>query len=146
MIEGIIFDWIGTLYERNKGPFPFSEKVLRELKKKYKLGLISLAKHDRDNREKEIKDSGLDKYFNFIMIDNTKYPYHYKLCMNQMKTTPENTAIVDDRVIRGIKIGNELGCQTYWIQKGEYEKELPNKETGEPTFRINSVEDLLTLL
>ena len=30
MIEGIIFDWIGTLYERNKGPFPFSEKVLRE--------------------------------------------------------------------------------------------------------------------
>ena len=146
MIEGIIFDWIGTLYERNKGPFPFSEKVLRELKKKYKLGLISLAKHDRDKREKEIKDSDLTKYFDFIMIDNTKHSYQYKLCMTQMKTTPENTAIVDDRVIRSIKTGNGLGCQTYWIQKGEYEKELPNKETGEPTFRINSVEDLLTLL
>lgn len=47
------------------------------------------------------------------------------------------------RVVRGIKIGNKLGCITCWIQKGKYSHELPNKETGKPTYKINSVEELV---
>jgi len=63
-----------------------------------------------------------------------------------MEMTPATTAIVDDRTVRGIQIGNQLGCRTYWIQTGEYAHEMPNEETGEPTARINSIEDLLELL
>ena len=80
------------------------------------------------------------------VIDKTKTPNHYLTCMNSFKTKPRETAIVDDRVIRGISIGNQIGNITYWIQKGEYAHEHPNKETGEPSYKIDSIQDLLYVL
>jgi FMN phosphatase YigB (HAD superfamily) len=145
-MKGIIFDWKGTLYEQNKGLFPYSERVLRELKSKYKIGIVSIAKNGIEARRKELEDSGILKMFDSVIIDTSKTQEHYLRCMEEMGTTPKTTAIVDDRTIRGIKIGNQLGCPTFWIQKGEYAHEIPNKETGEPTYKIDSVEDLLNIL
>lgn len=145
MIEAIIFDWAGTLYEKGKGLFPYSERVLRELKPKYKLAVISKAVSDSvETRLKQIGKIG--HYFNVIIADNDKTSEQYIECMNKLNVRPENTLVVDDRTLRGIKIGNKLGCKTVWIQKGEYSNETPNKEIGQPTYTINSVEDLLTIL
>ena len=145
-MKGIIFDWIGTLYERDKGLFPYTERVLRELKPKCKFGLVSLARNRIEARRQELEQSGILHLFDSVIIDISKTPEHYIRCMEEMGTAPETTVIVDDRTVRGIKVGNQLGCQTYWIQKGEYAHEIPNKETGEPTYRIDSIEDLLLFL
>ncbi len=145
-MKAIMFDWIGTLYERNIGLFPYSERVLSQLKTRYKLGLVSLAKSGISVRKAELEQSGIMHMFDSVIIDTSKTQDHYLRCMEQMGTTPETTAIVDDRTQRGIKIGNQLGCQTFWIQKGEYANETPNEETGEPTFRIDSIEDLVKML
>jgi FMN phosphatase YigB (HAD superfamily) len=85
-------------------------------------------------------------YFDSVIIDVSKTSQHYIKCMREMGTTPETTAIVDDRTARGIKVGNQLGCKTFWIQRGEYSHEMPNQETGEPTYRIDSIEDLLRIM
>ena len=144
-IEAIIFDWAGTLYEKNKGLFPYSKKVLQELKSKYKLAVISKAVSDSvETRVKQINEIG--HYFEVIFVDIDKTKKQYIECIRQLKTKPENTLVVDDRTLRGIKIGNNLGCQTYWIKNGEYSSEIPNQETGEPTKIIKSVEDLLRIL
>jgi len=66
--------------------------------------------------------------------------------MKRLNVRPENTLAVDDRADRGIQIANRLGCLTAWIQQGKYANITPNEETGEPTYRIDSVEDLLTIL
>ncbi len=146
-IKGIIFDWKGTLaINSNDGLFSYSEEVVEKLSTNYKLSLISIAGFGIDNRRTEIEKSGLTRYFNNIIIDTIKTKEQYLECMEKMRTAPENTLIVDDRAIRGIKIGNQLGCQTYWIKNGKYAHELPNEETGQPTKIINSVEDLLELL
>ena len=145
MIEAIIFDWVGTLYEKNKGLFPYSEKVLRELKQKYKLAVISKAVSDSvDSRLNQINE--IKKYFDVIIADVDKNDKQYIECMRKLNVKPENTLVVDDRTLRGIKIGNKLGCQTYWIKNGEYANETPNEETGQPTKIIKSIEDLLTSL
>ena len=144
-IKAIIFDWAGTLYEKNKGLFPYSEKVLRELKPKYKLAVISKAVSDNvETRLKQINK--ISKYFEVIIVDVDKTPEHYIRCMKKLNIKPENTLIVDDRTLRGIQIGNKLECKTAWIQEGEYANELPNRETGQPTKVIKSVKDLLTFL
>ncbi len=144
-IEAIIFDWAGTLYEKNKGLFPYSEKVLKKLKSKYKLAVISKAVSDSiETRLKQINEIG--NYFDIIIADIYKTPKQYLDCMKKLNVNPENTLIVDDRTLRGIKIGNKLGCQTFWIKNGEYSHETPNQETGKPTKTINSVEELLTIL
>jgi len=146
MIQGIIFDWIGTLYERNKGLFPYSVRVLQELKPKYRFGLVSFARNGIEARRKELEESGILHLFDSVIVDTTKTSEHYLRCMKEMGTTPKTTAIVDDRTIRGITAGNRLGCETFWIQQGEHTHEIPNEETGEPTYRINSIEDLLKIL
>ena len=145
-MEGIIFDWMGTLYKRNYGLFPYSEKVLQKLKLKYKLGLVSIAKEGIEIRKKELENSGIVYLFDSVIVDTSKNLKHYLRCMKEMGTEPKTTKIIDDRTLRGIKVGNQLGCQTFWIQKGEYAHEIPNKETGKPAYTINSIEDLLLIL
>lgn len=146
MNPAVIFDWIGTLYERDKGPYPYSETVLLALKGRYKLGLISIASRGEDARRKEVETSGLLKFFDAVIIGGAKTKESFLQCMEMMGANPQSTAIVDDRTIRGIKIGNDLGCKTFWIQKGDYSRELPNEDTGQPTFKIDSIEDLLRYL
>ncbi|MBS3066814.1 hypothetical protein J4205_03235 [Candidatus Pacearchaeota archaeon] len=66
-VEGIIFDWVGTLYERDKDLFPESYEVIRKLSEKYNLGLVSIAKKGAENsRWREIELSGLTPYFKEI--------------------------------------------------------------------------------
>ena len=147
MIKGIIFDWVETLSHGKRELFPYTDKVLEELRGRgYKLGLISLAGHGNNNRKEDIEVTGIKKYFNSIIIDTKKDAEMYLRCMKEMGTTTKTTAIVDDRTVRGIKIGNELGCVTYWVMTPKYVHEVPTKETGEPTHRINTIEDLLKML
>ncbi len=146
MIEAIIFDWIGTLYQfGGKGLFPYSERVLQELRSRYKLAAISKAvSNNVENRLRQMHEIG--HYFDFILADSDKTPEQFIECMQRLKVKPKNTLAVDDRADRGIQIANALGCKTAWIQQGKYADIVPTKETGEPTYKINSVEDLLTIL
>jgi len=147
MKRGIIFDWIGTLSAGSKGGlYPYTIKVLRALKPKYKLALMSLAGRGIERRYQDLVETGVLEYFDSVVIDVDKTPENFIKCMEEMGVTPENTHVVGDRTVREIKIGNALGCKTYWIQKGDYANETPNTETGKPTMIINSIEDLLDIL
>lgn len=146
MIEAIIFDWVGTLYQfGGNGLFAYSERVLKELQPKYKLALISKAVSDNvETRIGQIKE--VKEYFGFTLVDTDKTQEQFIECMKRLEVKPENTLVVDDRIDRGIQIGKQLGCMTALIQKGKYADITPNEDTGEPTYRINSVEDLLNIL
>lgn len=145
MIKAIIFDWRLTLVDEDRKLFPYSKKVLNELQSKYKLAVISRAR--TDNIETRLKQIGeIGHYFNVIAADKEKTREQYLECIERLGVKPENTLIVDDRAFLGIKIGNQLGCQTAWINQGAYADELPNEETGKPTHIINSIEDLLEIL
>lgn len=147
MNKGIAFDWVGTLYKRDRGLFSDSERVLCELKQRgYRLGLVSLAKGGVEKRNQELESSGLKPLLDVVIIEETKGTEQYLRCMEALGTTSQTTTVVDDRTIRGIQIGNQLGCQTIWIQTGEYAHEAPTLQTGEPTHRIDSLEQLLDIL
>lgn len=146
-VEAIIWDWVGTLSQfGGKGPFLYSQKVLHELAPKYRMAVISKVASNIPLKVRldEIKKMG--KYFSFVLADYDKTPEQFLECMRTLRVKPENTLVVDDRTVRGIQIGNKLGCQTAWIKTGKYAEETPNKETGEPTYKINSVKDLLNIL
>ena len=145
-MEKVIFDWVGTLYQFDgKGLFPFSEEVLRRLSQRYKLAVISKAVSGNvETRRQQIRD--LEHYFEFIVADTEKTQEQFIECIQRLNVRPQETLVVDDRADRGIQIGNRLGCQTAWIRQGKYSDKMPDKETGEPTYRINSVEDLLVIL
>ena len=146
-VKGIIFDWVGTLYERDKDLFPDSYEVIRKLSGKYNLGLISIAKRGAENsRWREIGLSGLTPYFKEIYVCQEKAPEIYKECMDKLESDSKSTIIIGDRTIRDIKVANELGCRSFWLRKGEYANELPDKKTGKPTYTIKNLKDLLKVL
>ena len=148
MIKGIIFDWIGTLYDRHMGVYPWTTNVLETLQTQgYKIGLISIASGGSQKRWGEIHESGLISYFgDYVIIDSTKNEEQFERLRNKMKISPEEIAVVDDRTVRGIQLGNSLGYNTFWIQKGEYSDAIPDEITGEPNYRIDTIEDLLIIL
>jgi len=141
MITTIIFDWNGTLYNRTE-IFPFTKEILDYLKPKYKLILISRANPSVEERKKLIDSLGLTSYFDVLIVQSDKNAEDYQKCIEKIGSTPEEVVIVDDRTLVGIKIGNQIGCKTFWINKGKFENELPNEETGEPTYIIESIKEL----
>lgn len=121
------------------------EDILKKLKSNYKLGLISKSQYI-EKREQEIKSSGLYDYFDFVNIVENKGKSEFLECIDKLNSVPEKTVVVDDRMSRGIKTGNELGCKTFWIQIGDRSFDMPTKETGEPLYKINSIKELLKCL
>src|SRR3989338_3446953 len=145
MIEAVIFDWIGTLHERGIGPYKDAQKTLEALRRGgIKMSLISIAKdEEKEARDLEIELSGLSDYLDHIIIDKIKSPMQYLACINMMGADIGTTGVADDRTKRGITIGNELGCPTFWIKRGEYAHQLPDEETGQPTYIISTVSEML---
>ncbi|MAG38208.1 hypothetical protein CMI45_02385 [Candidatus Pacearchaeota archaeon] len=147
-IKAIVFDWIGTLYERDVGLFSWSTEIVGELtRRKYDLALISAAPDGNfDGRMNQIQDTGISRYFDTIVVDITKTQKIFDTCIRGLGYVSEEVAVVDDIATKGIRIGKQLGCTTFWIQKGDRSHLLPNEESGEPDYKIDDVREVLKIL
>lgn len=147
-MKAVIFDFGRTLYDRGAGRiFPEAFDILEKLSKKYRLAIVSLTTDgDMGNRIDILKENKIDHYFSpaiFVVEDKDSA---YEKALKKMGVVPEDVAIVDDRVVRGIKWGNDMGAMTIWFKNGRFSDELPSKETGEPTHTITSLPELEGIL
>lgn len=154
-IKAVIFDWARTLYDvDNNIEFPDAINVLEYCKQKeYHLALVSLVASDESlsgttlkTRNNQIYNSPLKKYFEKILITDSDKGMAIDEIKNYFGFESSEILIVDDRVSRGIKYGNQNGYQTAWLQKGTYANELPNSETGKPIFAIKFLKDLKNII
>lgn len=152
MIQAIIFDWGRTLFDRdNDRLFPETKALIRDLAARYTLSIVSLAPSELINaRRRIVTDEGLDQFFSSIeFVDAAEEGAKdcaYERTLTLLKVDPSNVAIVDDRMLRGIAWGNKNGCMTIWLRKGKFSSELPTKETGQPTYTIMALDELLEIL
>ncbi len=72
------------------------EKVLMQLKKKYKLFLIT--KGDYNDQQRKVKQSKLKKYFDSIIILDEKDKNTYKKILNQFKIKPSQFLMVGNSI------------------------------------------------
>ncbi|MBU0598283.1 HAD hydrolase-like protein, partial [Patescibacteria group bacterium] len=94
---------------------------------------------------------GIFHYFTSVIVINKetnqkKNSQTFLTCMEELGSKPDATYIVDDRTVKGIKIGNQIGCRTVRIKNGNFPHELPDEKTGKPTFIINTAEELPKIL
>lgn len=164
-IKAIIFNEIEKSgFDGERMSF-YSERVLN-LASAYKLAIIS-EEVPGIAEIRFLQVNGKIKYFDTLSVNETKNGEQYVECIKKLNVKPENILIVDDELDRGIKIGNELGCQTYWINDERDAHKTLNQETGqpsvctryypeskfkkfecgrEPTKIINSIKDLVNIL
>jgi FMN phosphatase YigB (HAD superfamily) len=151
-IKAIIFDWGRTLFDSDaKKEFPESEEVLKYCKAKgYKLATLSLvtehANAGLEERKNQVEKSPLRELFDLAMVTDTNKDELFEEIVSTFKVPANKIAIIDDRVIRGIKWGNRNGSVTIWLQKGKFSSEMPNDETGQPKYIIRELKELLQIL
>lgn len=163
-VKAIIFDWGETLVGYKTDPngivSPDAEKILNYCKSKgYRMAVVSLTKH-LERRKKQFVESSLRKYFEVTLaaqitpeqVSDPKLNYKDGLYDQVIKhfghfgLPRSEILIIDDRIMRGIKYANKHGHPSVWLQKGKFEDELPNEETGQPTYTIHELKDLLHVL
>lgn len=151
-IKAIIFDWGRTLFDsETKKEFSGAEKVLSFCRDQgYKLAVASLvsihANATLEERQNQIESSYLRSFFDMIAVTDEDKDRILDSIVEKLALPRENILIVDDRVIRGIKYGNSHGHPTVWVKNGKFSNELPNEETGQPSFVITSIDQLIGLL
>jgi FMN phosphatase YigB (HAD superfamily) len=124
-------------------------EVLEDLSTKYTLAIVALAtagERKIQERLKMIKANNLEKYFTSILFDVKNKDSLYVKTLEDLSIKPEEVIIIDDRVVRGIKWGNEEGATTIWFQNGKFKNELPDNKTGEPTYTVHSLSEISEII
>jgi len=152
-IKAIIFDWGRTLYDVDtKKEVSDSEDILSYCKQKgYRLCVASLARpltgDSVEERRKQIENSSLGKYFNMIEVSDAKEKDEMlDNLVKRLNLQKEEILFVDDRVVKSIKYGNNHTHSTAWLKSGPFANELPNTETGTPTFIIETLSELKNII
>jgi FMN phosphatase YigB (HAD superfamily) len=147
VIRAIIFDWGRTLYDsESQALFPQTEKVLKILSKQYILAIVSLASDGNIERRQQVLQAyDIKKYFTAIYFAQKDKDPLYTMALSTLALSPQEVAIVDDRMIRGIRWGNIHGAMTIWVKQGKFMYEEPNDETGMPTYTIRNLEEICSL-
>jgi FMN phosphatase YigB (HAD superfamily) len=154
-IKAIIFDWARTLYDpETNQEFSNAVDILEYCtQKKYRLALVSLVTKKEnlpgtslETRNQQIKTSPLSKYFEKILTTEDDKNSILDETVKHFGLSNSEILIVDDRTIRGILYGNQRGISTVWLRRGKFANELPNEETGQPTYTIHSLTELKNIL
>lgn len=152
-IKAIIFDWGRTLFDvDNKKEISDSEDVLSYCKQKgYKIYVASLARpltgDSVEERRKQIVDSSLYKYIDALEVtDDKEKDEMLDILVKKLNIPNEEILFIDDRMVKSIKYGNKNGHPTVWFKNGPFTNELPNSETGTPTFIIEALPELKNII
>ena len=146
MIKGIIFDFNRTIYDPCTDSL--TEGCLKVLDalgdKECRLCLLSVK--TRPDREEQIDRLRLKPYFKKILIINEeeqKNEGHFQECLDAMSLTPQEVAVVGDRIEEEICVGKKMGLTTIWYNPSS--KELP-QNLPKPDHEIDKLEKVLDLV
>jgi putative hydrolase of the HAD superfamily len=119
-------------YRKTKGtyiyPYPKTIPTLIELKKKYKLAIISDA--PRINAWMRIVELNIDDFFDVIITaadvrKQKNFAAPFRAALKELKVKPEEAIMIGDRIKRDIDTAKKLGIHTCYARYGKYAGEKP---------------------
>ena len=151
-LRAIIFDWGRTLHDSDHAAlFPEAARVVEQLSARYTLAIVALitrgdVEAGAEERCAILRASDLERHFSALLFAPADKDSLYAPALGRLRLSPREAAIVDDRVIRGIRWGNRAGATTIWLRRGKFAQEVPDEETGAPTHTIADLGQLLDIL
>lgn len=127
-------------------PYPGTIPTLIELKKKYKLAIVSDA--PRLNAWFRLVALNIDEFFDVVITaaDARKQKTHaapFKAALKKLGIKPEEALMIGDRVKRDIETAKKLGIKTCYARYGE-KNPITKGESG-ADFEIESIKEILKL-
>lgn len=132
-------------YKELEKPYPFTESVLAELSKKYKLGIIA---NQSAGSEQRLADWGIGIYFDLVIAsaeEGVEKPdlRIFQIALDRARCLPENAVMVGDRLDNDIIPAKKLGMKTVWV-KQSFAEYKPDTEI--PDYIISALEDILLIM
>ncbi len=146
-IKGILFDFGRTLYDNeNECLFPESLRILAHCKARYRLGLVSIV-GDKDvpGRITKIEALGIRSYFDVVHLGCDGKDILFANAVQGLGFAAREIVVVDDRMQR-LHWPIAHGCTVIWLRRGKFALELPDSQTGFPTYTIHELKELFDLL
>jgi len=134
------------LRESYLAPYPRTISTLIELKKKYKLAIISDA--PRLNAWFRLVALNIDDFFDVVITaaDVRKQKTHstpFRAALKQLKIKPEEALMVGDRIKRDIRTAKALGIKTCYARYGAVKPVAKGRSGAD--FEIEDVGKLVKL-
>ena len=123
-----------------------TEKVLRQLRQRYELGIVSNFAIP-ECVYKLLNKHGLEKYFDAIIVSgaiNKRKPHLevYERALQELGVTAEETVFVGDTVDADVLGPKAAGMRTIYLERRQQE----NAEIAGPTQTIKSLEQLVAAI
>ena len=122
------------------------KNLLTELKKKdFKLGVVS---NFYGNLESSLKSLEIAHFFD-VLIDSTLVdvrkpdPKIFEIAINNLKATPEKTAVVGDSYERDVKPAKTFNCKTIWLDVSSWTKP---EETNSADFIVKDIMEIKEII
>ena len=130
-------------------PYPDAVPTLTELKRRgYKLGVIANQNYGTEQR---LKNWNLLQFFEMIAASAElgmakPDPAIFEWALNQADCSPQNAAMVGDRMDNDMAPANRLGIHTVRLKRGLGAYHEPQSDDEIPEYSISSLAELLDLL
>ncbi|MQW23242.1 MULTISPECIES: HAD family hydrolase [unclassified Lactococcus] len=127
--------------------YPEVEKILSQLHKNYKIGLIA---NQSSGAKERLEGWGISEYFDVIVSSSeagVAKPDEkiFKLALEKSEAIPQNAVMIGDRLDNDIFPAKKLGFQTIWIKQGLGGLQKPLSNAYQADFEISSISDILNI-
>jgi putative hydrolase of the HAD superfamily len=130
--------------------YPGVKKLLKSLKKRYKLALITdgLGYVQRN----KVKALNIEKYFNLIIYTDDRgqkkskpHPYSFKKVLNHFEIKPKEAICIGDDPHKDFIGAKKLGIKTVRVLQGRY-KNIQVKRKFEADYNVSKITKIKSLL
>lgn len=125
--------------------YPGAEEVLAKLHKHYKLGVIA---NQPDNLDGRLEKLGILKHFDVVVSSHDVGCVKpderiFRLALSRSGASPEECAMVGDRLDNDIEPAKKLGFTTVHIRQGVCATQQPRNKISTPDYSVTDVYGLL---
>ena len=137
---------LNDIYNKVKANIAESRKVLSDLKKHYRIGLVT---NFYGNMSVVLEEFGLSSYFKTITesaVVGVRKPDSqiFNLAVKSMEVRSENVVVIGDSYTKDILPAHELGCHTVWLKGEGWTSEEPT--TCVADYNIENLVELQPIL
>ena len=127
--------------------YPEAEECLRELSKRYKIGII--ANQNPGSRER-LEKMGLLKYIDLVVASAEEGVAKpdlriFRIALERADCKPEEVVMIGDRIDNDIIPAKKIGMKTVWIKQGFGKYYKPNSAEDKPDQTINTLNEVTDL-
>lgn len=137
---------LNDIYDKVKTNISESRRVLSELKKNHRLGLVT---NFYGNMSVVLEEFDLSSYFETVtesaVVGVRKPDSHiFNIAVKSMEVRPENVVVIGDSYTKDILPAHELGCHTVWLKGEGWTSEEPT--TCVADYNIKNLVELRPIL